>query len=342
MYSDSDIPPPLHENISQNMHSTSSHYNPTLASPRLQIPSQSLNFPEFSGDSHEDFMTWKKTIVNRLMFLCWDDDTFLRFLPIILKGRAAHYYEKLDKSTINTSTDALDALNKKFGFNNRSLLQKCELLNRTQGENESVADYTKHMLHNFDKMGLVDPDTQLTHYLKGLKPHIRQQALRFRPKDISDLEDIATTIEQTTTNNDAHKYDDIMLAIRGISADLAEVKNTSSVNTIRGSNKPNPTMSYCRRCACNHLYGCHVTPNNANPNVTPLVEPQRRTPQYFSQTKPSYRQPRGYQPHQVGVYQNRQNQHAPQRNDIICYQCGLRGHYARNCLNFTRQNHLNG
>ena len=62
-----------------------------------QIPKQTLSFPLFGGDSSEEFFIWHKTVKNKINFLQWGDEIFLRFLPTILKDRALHYYEHLDK-----------------------------------------------------------------------------------------------------------------------------------------------------------------------------------------------------------------------------------------------------
>jgi hypothetical protein len=300
-----------------------------------QIPKQTLSFPLFGGDSSEEFFIWRKTVKNKINFLQWGDEIFLRFLPTILKDRALHYYEHLDKSNITSTDDALTALNNKFGFNKKNLLQHCALLERSQGDTESVENYTKDVLHNFEKLGLTDKDAQMRHYSNGLRADIKFEVLKLQPQSLNDLEESATNIELINNANKDNNYSDILNAIKNLSSDLAEIKSKSStVNAFAtdhqylndGNNSQSfPSMHFCKYCGCSHIYGQHVSNQNTYPSMGSHPNQIYSQPEayHYQQSSSSFPDPQCFNP------------------SIICYQCGGRGHIARKCRHYVPSNYLN-
>jgi hypothetical protein len=285
------------------------------------IPDQTLSFPLFGGDSGEDFYIWRKTVKDKLNFLQWGDGSFLRFLPTILNGRASHYYENLDKSNIYSIDDALQALQDKFGIKNKSFLQKISLFDRTQRDNEKVADYTNDILHNFDKLGLKDENIKLILYLRGLKPELRYECLKFQPANLQALEDLARSIELSGKSQDDSNYSEILEAIKDLSAELEKVKELSNDN----QSQPFVSMPFCRYCGCRHIYGQHVSIQNTYPSMGRQSNQFYSQPEayHYQQSSSSFPDPQCFNP------------------SIICYQCGERGHIARKCRHYVPSNYLN-
>ena len=317
---------------------------------RNQVPSQTLNFPSFSGDNNDDFSEWRFVIEKKLQFLKWSDRTFLTFLPTILTGRAGLYYEQLDHTALNTTAKALDALNDKFGVGSKSFLTKCILYDRVQGVSESVSDYAKAVLKNMIKLNIKDEGQRMSIFLKGLKPNLRMETLKFRPDSLSEMEDIAISIENSIPlTNDSAQYKQLLSAITELSTAVSEVKGqTASIHMLSNNQqtpKPDNTFEYataahspssrfdgrvgaplspfCSRCAVRHPFGQHVVqfegnyrPRQVNPNTN-------------------------YGNRGVNFQGNRFPGPQRNRNVMKCYQCGMTGHVARFCRkNITPQNFL--
>ena len=306
------------------------------------MSTQGLKFPSFSGELHESFGAFVKTLDSNFTFLKWSDEAKRNYIPLVLQGRARIFYDNLEEQKKTTYEQLMQTLNEKFGMSRQKTVQQSHLFDRQQGTYEPVTSYTKDVLTNMQRLEITDETQMLTHFLRGLKPSIRLQVMSHRPSDISQAEEIALIIEkQEITSNpdqnkvlantiqelqaiiDSQKKNNILMhsATDTNTANNGKQNSDRAINSPPGGsqqprfNQPRTDSPFCRRCNQSHPWGIHVKPFPTQKNQVSNPRPQM----FGGGTQSSYTA-------------------KPTGRQGACFNCGQQGHFAKFCPARNQQN----
>ena len=175
--------------------------------------SSAVRFDTFSGRIDEDFIAWKKHTERNLKFLNWDARKCAAYIPTLLQDKALRYYETLS-DTITSNKDAVfESLTTKFSTAAKGMLQINKLLERTQRDTETVEEYSRYITQNFSTLGISDEFTKITHFVAGLKPHLRAEVIKANPTTLEDVEQTAMLAElaHKQTHKLADRVDQVLM-----------------------------------------------------------------------------------------------------------------------------------
>ena len=273
-----------------------------------------LKFPSFSGEPSSDFSEWQRSILTNFRFLRWTEARCVAYVPLLLVGRAASFYDDLDETVQSSLPALLDALQSKFSLSAKGPVHKSKLLDRAQGKFEPVADYARELFKNFRQLGISDPDTKMTFFLKGLRDDIKLEVFKMRPTTLDEAENCAVLVESTLTLNTNPSNVELTKAVQDLTAMLKQPQTVSMATNFQqqqASNGDNPSP-FCNRCRTRHTRGAHLYSAMPSPSPGPRFQGTARLPSRF------------------------QNQYAPRqpgqpRQPLTCYRCNRLGHVAARC-----------
>ena len=64
----------------------------------------------FSGNSNENFIAWRKSLLKYAKFISMPDDKLIEYIACLLHGRALRFYETLPTETTSNLNKFLNAL----------------------------------------------------------------------------------------------------------------------------------------------------------------------------------------------------------------------------------------
>lgn len=283
-----------------------------------------LKFPTFNGEAGENLAAFLNQAETNFRFLHWSDEEKTEYIPLILAGRAGIFYDSLDNSTKSNYSVLITALKDKFGLKN-NFLHQSKLLDQKQGEEETVAAYSREFLCNMQQLEITDEPTILRHYLRGMRPSIRSTVLLHRPQTMSEAEELAQMVEnqqaETSPRNEglANSIDELKSLVIEAKSSIFATKTVPADQNINYTTAVGPQQQqssykpFCRRCYTAHEWGKHVQIYTNHP-----------PPPTINSTKPNHgnQQIMTSQPQMPRSNQPRQGQ---------CYRCGQWGHFAREC-----------
>ena len=221
---------------------------------------------QFHGTGHESarrFIDKFKTIANALG---WDDDKLLRMTPLYLAGIAELWYRGLEVKP-QTFDEFETQLNNQFKNPALRLVGKQEFHRMTQGEKESVDEYTQRITKLADKND-IQPDDTRDQFLIGLRTDIKKQVYPFQPKTIqaavktAQLAETAMIPELSNHNREAELRQQIVDLKRRITK-----RTPSNIEPLKGK-------IYCDLCqAPGHFPGqCTLSKTMSKEYAYPLNE----------------------------------------------------------------------
>jgi hypothetical protein len=369
----SDLSPPRHTpdpTVSQQTETSDGINQLVKALNRLVRPSQvpfkgaHFQIPTFDGSQDRYFETFETELEEYCRCMGWDDNTRVRSLAMILKGRARQLYTDFPPEVKSDWSAAMTKLRSLFGRKATSKMLNFSRLERMQTKNETVRDYSIDMVQRLSNAGITDSEQRLLTYYRGLLPHIKRAVLLLQPATLEECERDAMLVESNFRHNGTESHNDQdILAIH-------EQQNTNNKPQANHSNRPHaPTQTHNapihRTNEQPQRDAPHTRPwyNDSNRHNRQTYQP-RQTGQYNNtprgqtyqprQTGPYNNTPRGnyYRPRQAGQYSEPQQRDNYQPNGFpycvrcqcrheysrhvnpICGLCGQAGHMRRDCKNF--------
>ena len=135
---------------------------------------------QFHGAGHESprrFIGKFRKIANAQG---WDDDKLLRTMPLYLAGTADIWYNGLEEK-LRTFDEFVTQPNNQFDNPTLRLVGKQQFHLMTQGEKETVDEYTERITKVADKYD-IQPDETRDQFLSGLRIDIKKQVYTLQPK----------------------------------------------------------------------------------------------------------------------------------------------------------------
>lgn len=312
--------------------------------------------PQFGGTENEFFSTWLRDYNDFAVCMGWPDDTKLRGLSMVLTGRAKQLFQDVDPSLKTTWVSAIRELEAKYNAASASSMTNFTLLERVQGRNESVSDYTVDMVHRLRVAGVNNESHKLSHYYKGLLPNIKRAVFILQPKTLDECERQAKLVEDNIKMNGEQ-------SLTAVDDDVSTIGNTGNKppegqqKSITFQTGPNhhtePRRNTYTRPSryeqprgrvINGAYTRAQRPQSGNTerryrprNDTPTPGPRNnkpyRPPHFYTQQQhnqaPPTHQPEGPYCNQCGT------KHAwGQHVNPTCSKCGTPGHVRHECQHF--------
>ncbi len=161
---------------------------------QTQLLSSTLLPQPFSGLCSENATQFLREIGYYCDFTEVDNQGKCRLFPLLLRDRASLWYDSLPAGIVDNWDRLSGAFRAKFGPAAMNLVQEMTLLDRTQGENESVENYTVDMVRRLDMTSL-PPEEKVKVYIKGLLPYIQTQVIDKGSETLDKAESLAKLAE---------------------------------------------------------------------------------------------------------------------------------------------------
>ena len=275
--------------------------------------------PIFTGKYEENFMKWKRRAEIYFSFLQLRDDKKLASLPMLLEDRAFTYFHEIPAEKRKTFSDAMKALEAKFGPDSKSVLFHTSILNYNQGA-QSVADYSTKLIDKLAMLNIEDESQKLNIYLRGLRPEIASSVILMKPNNLNEAESSAMLAEATANFQKGQPIDELKAAVNSLTQvlkDHAAEGAQAQVNSVeQRPSSPSPNI---------------VTQPNANSQHQSGPGTHWR-PRPVFQPRTGYQGYRGQRPY----FNNQQNQGYPPSQQQYtetrrCHYCNEVGHLVRSC-----------
>ena len=121
-----------------------------------------------------------------------------KLFPLTLTDRAYQWYKDLSLSITNDWDELKNAFLKQYGPTSRGFVFETNLLDRSQGDKESVDTYVNDLDRRFAILDIKDPQKWKT-FVGGLKPSLKAHVLRHDFKTFHEAEILAKQGEQLQT-----------------------------------------------------------------------------------------------------------------------------------------------
>lgn len=150
---------------------------------------------KFSGARGEDAETFLLRIEEGRDLVPVSDEDILRCLPFFLTGIALHWFRGR-RDRLSTWSVFTNAWRTRFGDPDFQFALRDEIMRRTQGEHESVADYLTCLRAMFDRLSPPWSEAeQISYAFRNMLPRLQIAVRRDEVEDLEALEYVATRIE---------------------------------------------------------------------------------------------------------------------------------------------------
>lgn len=184
---------------------------------------------KFSGTRGEDAETFLLRIEEKRELVPVTDEDILRCLPFFLTGIALHWFRG-KKSRLTSWIVFKTAWCTRFGDPDFQFALRDEIMRRTQGEHEPIADYITCLTALFDRLSpLWQEMEKVSNAFRNMLPKLQIAVRRDEVDDLETLEYLATRAE--TSHAAIQRYRAPPTSDKSIFPDLA-------YRSLRNSNKP--------------------------------------------------------------------------------------------------------
>ena len=267
-----------------------------------------LVIPEtYSGE--DGWYEWIVQFENIASVNSWSTEEKLKWIKVLLAGRAQKAFQGLPEATRGSYGDAKTALTERFEPASKRELYNAELQVQAKKYSEGWANFAEELRHLVDK---AFPDLEanareqlaLNHYLSRLhNPQVGFAVKQQRPKKLEDFEAACITLE-------VESY-----LIKPTTVGQVEVESQLTAGAVGQDYQSVPTG---KQVAENTLVKAI---DQLTQRLERLEETTRRVD--TNKSRKFSGQTRG--------------QSSNQRAGVICYRCGKEGHYARGCASSRSQ-----
>ena len=195
-----------------------------------------FTFPIFKGDDSEDVDEFICNFKRAGQFCGWSIDKQAQALPLYLKGIASQWFNSLlDKDTLS-----LDEITKKLKDEFSSEASKWRLRQnleqRKQNPDETLSTYRTDIRNQCRRLDLPRSEW-LHHFVKGLRPDIKDYVVLQQPTTIEQAENLAKLKESVSPNlsgalNTKEITDEILKQL-DLKLNLSAVKTTPPVALVK-------------------------------------------------------------------------------------------------------------
>ena len=299
----------------------------------------------FKGGKDEDVEAYFKKL-ERWFTLCnWDPEKKARSLSILLEGKAAQMYEALETNTRNNYDLAKDEIIKTFRSNQSHLL-RWNNINRLRMETgQSVSEFHQQIQRQAAKIDGITDMNLLNIFLNGLPKRLCEKVAEQDPRDLATALEKALLIESVQIHNDigsapgaqSQSKEEHRKAWLDHLAEKTKAED-SEVEKLRKEIKKRDEELLTK---IEHMMKAN-NPSHIPQALVPLpAASQNGNSQNMSTPQDSYRNHRQGQyvpPHRRAHQQPSSGWKPPTTPNGVCFYCGIKGHFKRDCRKFQRDN----
>ncbi|EFN60198.1 hypothetical protein EAG_06206, partial [Camponotus floridanus] len=152
---------------------------------------------QFSGARGSDAETFLTRIEEGRALITVSDEEIFKCIPFFLSGIALYWYRS-ERDRWRTWRDFQTAWRARFGNPDFQFALRDEIMRRTQGEHEPIADFITCIRALFDRLSPPwSLDEQLNYAHRNMLPRLQISVPRRNVYDFASLEDAATRIERS-------------------------------------------------------------------------------------------------------------------------------------------------
>lgn len=160
---------------------------------------------KFSGARGEDAETFILRVEEGRELVPVSDEDILRCLPFFLTGMALNWFRGR-KARLATWAAFKTAWRARFGDPDFQFALRDEIMRRTQGEHEPVADYLTCVNALCDRLSPPWSEAEKVSYaFRNMLPRLKVTIRREEAGDMDDLEDLATRVESSYATTHPHR-----------------------------------------------------------------------------------------------------------------------------------------
>lgn len=304
----------------------------------------------FSGDSSVNATEWMDRFENFVIFKGFKEQRRTAALSLLLRGGAQRWLATLPGDTKNSFILLKEAFLQRFKDTSPSWAKVADLFQRKQNITEDTENFITFMEAEGAKVDL--PEQQVFQaVMKGLLPHIRQFVLLQNPQNLQELRGIARTAEaatKETTDTSSlvlERLQEVQVQIKNLSASQIELKsevhtavNAAAAVPSRLNNSGDSIGEQWlgdQRGNQEPIFHQQQNPRNrqgiqrlrARRNEAGLHQFYPEGGYYRSGAMQNFSS--GYMCFVCGASDHHRSQCPAWQ--VICHNCGRRGHYARVC-----------
>ena len=178
---------------------------------------------QFCGRDDENGQSWLENFELWLQFRGINGERKAAALALLLKDKAAAWYQSLPADKKNTFNDLRASFAERYGRARLAQWQQAGLVwTLEQQQQQSVDDFIAAVTNAARNAGLTD-EQRMQVIIKGLRPSIRQWVLRQQPANIEDLRVAAKMAEQTELPPTTTSNDDVVASVARLEEQLKQL-----------------------------------------------------------------------------------------------------------------------
>lgn len=280
---------------------------------RTDTTATTLQPTPFKGDRYDNVITWLEHYDQYATFVGWTECRKRECLPLLLKEKASRWYKELNPENRLNWGEIRERMIQHFGPQNRNFLEETELMERKQGQSETVHSYAMDMAKRLELLGIVEPQKWKA-FVTGLRTDIKIYVLERAPANFAQAEQHAL---QKESINRISKADNDTIKLEILREDNKVIQQTLTALVKQSHTANQPMQPYQPQDPPRTQY------NQQDPPRTPYQQqdsPRTQAParqQYDQRT----RNDRKYQG-------NRQQMN---RAPLTCFRCGSDQHLIKQC-----------
>ena len=121
----------------------------------------------------------------------WDENQWLRTLPLYFQGNASSWYSSIKENEIKSYQNLIDALIRRISTMNAVAiwLLRQQMSSRKQGLTEPLTNYAADMRRLYKRSGLNDSDG-MHYFSQGLRDDLKARVILGQPKSLAEAESL--------------------------------------------------------------------------------------------------------------------------------------------------------
>lgn len=184
---------------------------------QMPVPPHLMPVRKFSGKG--SVVQWWKSFLTYMTLQGLTEARICQYFPCYLEGNAEYWYNNLNDSIKKSFNLLKEAFLKRF----RPTQLNVELMDISQGEQETVDDYIHRVLKQFADADVTE-NSLMTKAMRGLKPALANIVIPQDPVNMEDLRVRACRAEMTLLVTKTQPAGDVNAVIRDLIGQINELK----------------------------------------------------------------------------------------------------------------------